>query len=82
MNSETNQQHKGAFLEFLDHGDYMHHVESMLKQNQTRLLLSLDELRSFDAELTVRTAALSLGRTLRHGHWALPPGRRSPPPLC
>ena len=33
-------------------GDYMHHVETMLKQQQTRLSLSLDELRTFDAELT------------------------------
>ena len=30
----------------------MHHVESMLKANQTRLLLSLDDLRAFDPELT------------------------------
>ena len=30
----------------------MHHVELMLKQHHTRLLLSLDELRNFDVELT------------------------------
>lgn len=48
---DTSQQ-KRAFLDFLDQGDYMHHVESMLKQGDRRLMLSLDELRTFDAELT------------------------------
>ena len=43
---------KRAFLDFLDQADYMQHVESMLKRGTNRLLLSLDELRSFDAELT------------------------------
>ena len=32
-------------------GDHMHHVETMLKQGGSRLVLSLDELRSFDSEL-------------------------------
>ena len=47
-----NSQQKRAFLDFLDQGEYMHTVESMLKQNRCRLMLSLDDLRSFDAELT------------------------------
>ena len=47
-----NGQQKRAFLDFLDQGDYMTHVDTMLKQRRTRLLLSLDELRTFDAELT------------------------------
>ena len=41
-----------AFLDYLDQGSYMHNVESMMKQGANRLLLSLDELRTFDAELT------------------------------
>ena len=32
--------------------DYMRHVNAMTAAQQTRLMLSIDELRSFDAELT------------------------------
>ena len=48
--ADTSQ--KRAFLDFLDQGDAMHRVDTMLKHSASRLLLSLDELRSFDAELT------------------------------
>ena len=48
---DTSQQ-KRAFLDFLDQGEYMHTVEAMLKQSRSRLMLSLDDLRTFDAELT------------------------------
>lgn len=51
----------------------MHHVESMLKQQQTRLLLSLDDLRSFDVELTrSRAAAHPLPRPRPLPHRTLP----------
>ena len=43
---------KQWFLDFLDHGGNLRHVESMLKSGSSRLLLSLDELRAFDDELT------------------------------
>ena len=40
---------------YLAQGAYMHHVEAMLNRGGARLLLSLDDLRSFDAELTRAT---------------------------
>ena len=43
---------KRSFLDFLDQGDYMHNIDSMLKQGSSRLMLNLDELRRFDADLT------------------------------
>jgi len=42
---------KRAFLDFLDQGEHVAEVEMMVKRQSTRLVLSLDELRSFDAEL-------------------------------
>ena len=47
-------------------GDYMHHVELMLKQQRTRLLLSLDELRNFDVELTRSCAQSRAPSPTRH----------------
>ncbi|KAL1495133.1 hypothetical protein AB1Y20_016999 [Prymnesium parvum] len=46
------QQVKSVFNEFLDQRDYMRHVNAMSAARKTRLMLSIDELRSFDAELT------------------------------
>ena len=46
--ADTSQ--KRAFLDFLDQHDGMRHVDAMLKQGASRLPLSLDELRAFDAE--------------------------------
>jgi len=37
----------------------MQHVETMLKQKQTRLALSLDELRTFDAGLARKSGCHS-----------------------
>lgn len=42
---------KRAFLDFLDQGEHVAEVEMMVKRQSTRLVLSLDELRTFDAEL-------------------------------
>lgn len=43
---------KRQFMDFIDQTGYERNIEAMLKQRQTRLMLSLDDLRAFDAELT------------------------------
>jgi len=46
------QEHKRAFLEFIEQAGYSNTIHAMIDNGKSRLMLSLDDLRSFDTELT------------------------------